>query len=291
MSLSAADRMYKDFGFNSKAHFETVKNINPRSRYRFYDIKWRLKMMSKYKNVSFTLRWDKYSIDSFFSQYEDYVIRGQSGAPINSWPKDAKEQYEYLFERLVRPWIIIKHGRLIFSIKSPNNIIWFRALDLQELFEAMKICFKKSKQENASVKPWDLSLKWNECVTSYRIKRNYGAFWIGKDYDVALLICDNIISTWNKNTGDWKPWNNKWSQKAYQGLTGIKYNKIGVNSKVKNKIEFSDISNWVFSKGLKGMKQAAFIIAVAFTVGGSRAARIINGFHEQHGIAKWWEKR
>jgi hypothetical protein len=55
-------------------------------------------------------------------------------------------------------------------------------------------------------------------------------------------------------------------------------------------MKFEDIANFVFREGLTGAKHAAFILATAFAVGGSRAAKLINGFHEQHGIPKWWEK-
>jgi hypothetical protein len=246
--------------------------------------------MSKYKSVSFSIRWEKNSIITFFTQYEDYVIKYQKGGSPN-WPKGAEIKYEYLFERLVKPWKIIKHKGRIFSIKDPKGAFWFRALDLSELFKALDICYDKSKKSGAKVKPWKLSLKWAECVAYYKKKRNKGYSWVKKDYDVALLIADNIISTWNTKTGDWKPWNNKWCKLAHKNLTGLKYNLAGVSRKVKNKTEFKDIVNWVFQNGLTGIKRAAFILATAFAVGGTRAAKIINGFHNQYGIRKWWEKR
>lgn len=300
MSSSPADPMFKDFGFNSKAHFIGLRKLKPKERYRYYDFKWRLKMASKYKNISFLLRWDKNLIIAFFNQYEYYVIINQKGSRVNSWPKNAKNQYEYLFKRLVKPWTIIKHGSSLYSIKDPNNIFWFRALETKELFKAMDICNKISKRTRAKTKPWVLSLKWSSCVLSYMKKRNTGALWIGKDYDVALTICDNIISTWDTKTGDWKPWNSKWCKLAHNDLRhSIKYGQFkhlgtagvsssitkGLNSISTTKIvTFSDISNWVHKKGSKGMKQAAFMLLVAFWIGGSRAAKIITSFRKQHGI-------
>src|SRR5690606_36605349 len=79
-------------------------------------------------------------------------------------------------------------------------------------------------------KPWTLSLKWNECVSTYYRKRNKGVLWVCKDYDVALMLCDNIISTWDTKTGNWKPWNNSWSRLAHQKLSGIiKYGYIATS--------------------------------------------------------------
>ena len=304
--ISAKEKqMLKDFGFKDPAHLKKALKINPRNRYNIYTFKWRLKMMSKYKTLSSRVKND---IVKFLTEYEDYVIKNQKGS-LRNWPKDAKDHAEYLFDRLVKPWKLIKHGSLLFSVKDPDNNYWFRALDLEELFKAMKICYSKSKKSGAKVKPWVLSLKWTECVSTYKRKRNRGFYWVGKDYDIALMICDNIISTWNTKTGDWKPWKNSWSQLAHRKLVGIKYGYI-ITSKnrgrlispirkglsqysgtLKRNMKFDDVSNLVFKEGLSGMKKAAFIIATAFAVGGSRAAKIINGFHEQHGIKKWWEKR
>lgn len=298
-------KLLKDFGFTSYAHFQKSLTIPPKGRYRIYHFKWRLTMMSKYKPVHSPI---KNSVITFFTQYEDYVIKNQKGSLAN-WPKNAKDQSEYLFERLVTPWKLIKHGSLLFSIKDPKNTLWFRALDLQELFKALDICYKESKKSGAKVKPWTLSLKWNECVATYKQKRKRGILWVGKDYDVALMLCDNIISTWDTKTGNWKPWNNAWSRLAHQKLSGIiKYGYIAtpknqglisdsimkglsaIPGTQKKEARFDDVSNFVFKEGLSGMKQAAFIIATAFAVGGSRAAKIINGFHEQHGIPKWWKR-
>ncbi len=297
-------QMLKDFGFQDESQFKKYMNSPPRERYTIYKFKWRMVMMSKYNGINTSL---KKSIVKFHTEYEDYVIQHQKGSLFN-WPSKAKEQSEYLFERLAKPWILEKHGGLLFSIKDPAGNYWFRALTLNELFEALDICHKESIKSGAAVKPWKLSLNWGEGVLTYNKKRNKGVLWTGKDYDVALLICDNIVSAWDTKTGDWKPWNNSWSKLAHQKLTGIKYgypvtntNMGGLISSVlkglsqhtgplKRDMKFEDVSNFVFREGFTGMKQAAFIIATAFAVGGSNAAKIINGFHEQHGIPKWWEK-
>ncbi len=297
-------QMLKDFGFQDETQLQKYLNISPRERYTKYNFKWRMKMMSKYRGIISAI---KQNIIKFHTDYEDYVINHQKGS-LTDWPKKAKDQSEYLFERLEKPWMLIKHESILFSIKDPTNNYWFRALTLYELFEALDICFRESAASGAIVKSWKLSLNWWECYITYNKKRNMGSLWTGRDYDVALMICDNITSTWDSKTGDWKPWNNSWSKLAHQKLTGIKYGLIksvpdfgGRTPSVlefvkhhsdtfKRDIKFEDISNFVFREGFTGMKQAAFILATAFTVGGSRAAKIINGFHEQHGIPKWWEK-
>jgi len=298
-------QMLKDFGFQDEAQLQRYLKSSPRERYTIYKFNWRMKMMSKYNGINSGI---KKSIIKFHTEYEDYVINHQTGSLMN-WPKKATEQSEYLFERLEKPWILEKHGGLLFSVKDSLGTYRFRALTLNELFEALDICYRESTASGARVKSWKLSLNWWECVLTYNKKRNQGVLWTGRDYDVALLICDNIISTWNTKTGDWKPWNNSWSKLAHQKLSGIKYgypvistNMGGLISSVlkglsqhtgplKRDMKFEDVSNFVFREGLTGMKQAAFIIATAFAVGGSNAAKIINGFHEQHGIPKWWEKR
>ncbi len=296
--------MLKDFGFQDEAQLQKYLSQNPGDRYKIYKFRWRLLMMSKYKDAGLSIKKD---IIRFHTEYEDYVIKNQRGGLVN-WPKKATEQSEFLFERLEQPWILEKHNGLLYSIKDPWGNYWFRALALNEFFEALDICFRESMTSGVRVKPWKLSLNWFECYLTYLKKRNNGFLWTGKDYDVALMICDNITSTWNSQTGDWKPWNNPWSQLAHKKITGIKYGfcKAGSDfggrapsvlefvkhhtSPVQRDMKFEDIANFVFREGLTGAKHAAFILATAFAVGGSRAAKLINGFHEQHGIPKWWEK-
>jgi hypothetical protein len=304
MASPQEQQMLKDFGFQNEARLKQYLNTPPRERYTIYKFKWRLIMMSKYNGINSGIKKD---VVKFHTEYEDYVIQHQRGGLIN-WTQKSKDQSEYLFDRLKNPWFLEKHGGLIFSVKDPFGNYWFRALTLNELFEALDICYKESTKSGATIKPWKLSLNWWECVLTYNKKRNRGVLWTGKDYDVALMICDNIVSTWDTKTGDWKPWNNSWSKLAHQKLTGIKYGypvttakRGGLISSVlegisqhtgplKRDMKFEDVSDFVFREGFTGMKQAAFIIATAFAVGGSNAAKIINGFHEQHGIPKWWEK-
>jgi hypothetical protein len=305
MATMQEKQMLKEFGFQDHIHLQKSVNIPPRKRYRNYKFKWRLILKEKYTGAGSSVKND---LIKFLTEYEDYVIKNQKGN-LSDWPKKAKDQAEYLFDRLVYPWNLIKHGRLLFSVKDPQNNYWFRAMTLNELFEALDICYNESKKTGARIKPWTLSLKWTECVTSYNQKRKRAILWLGKDYDVTLMICDNIISTWSTKTGDWKPWNNSWSKLAHQKLTGIKYGYMttlkngggliaGITAGLsaypgllKRDMRFSDVANFVCNEGLSGMKQAAFILATAFAVGGSNAAKIINGFHEQHGIPKWWEKK
>jgi hypothetical protein len=305
MATQLEKQMLQEFGFRDHDHLRRYLNISPRERYGNYKFKWRQIIKGKYAGAGSSVKNDLFK---FLTGYEDYVIKNQKGN-LSNWPKKATDQAEYLFDRLVYPWNLIKHGRLLFSVKDPKNNYWFRALTLKELFEALDICYNESKKSGAIVKPWTLSLKWGECVNSYNQKRKKAILWLGKDYDVTLMICENIISTWNTKSGDWKPWNNSWSKLAHQKLTGIKYGYIKTTKNrggliagitaglsaypglLKRDMRFSDVANFVCNEGLTGMKQAAFIIATAFAVGGSNAAKIINGFHEQQGIPKWWEKR
>jgi hypothetical protein len=305
MATLQEKQMLKEFGFSDHDHLQRSLKVSAREGYRNYKFKWRLIMRSRYNGINSKVKND---LINYFTRYEDYVIINQKGN-LTDWPGKAKDQAEYLFDRLVYPWALIKHNRLLFSVKDPKNTIWFRALTLKELFEALDICYKESKKSGAKVRPWKLSLKWSECVASYNQKRKKAILWIGKDYDVALMICDNIISTWNTKSGDWKPWNNSWSKLAHQNLTGIKYGYITTTKNrgglvagitaglsvypgfLKRDMKFSDVTNFVFNEGLTGMKQAAFILATAFAVGGSNAAKIINGFHQQYGIPKWWQKK
>ncbi|MDD4108327.1 MAG: hypothetical protein PHH93_06385, partial [Prolixibacteraceae bacterium] len=271
-------QMLKDFGFQDEAQLQKYLNISPGERYKIYKFRWRLIMRSKYKDSGTSVNKD---LIRFHTEYEDYVINHQKGGLVN-WPPKAKEQSEYLFERLEKPWVLERHAGILFSIKDPLGNYWFRALNSDEYFEALDICYRESKNNNARVKGWKLSLDWWECYTTYQKKRNNGVLWTGKDYDVALMICDNITSTWDTATGDWKPWNNSWSGLAHRKLTGIKYGfcKTGPEfggrspsvlefvkhhaSPAQRNINFEDIANFVFREGLTRAKQAAFILATAF---------------------------
>ena len=68
---------------------------------------------------------------------------------------------------------------------------------------------------------------------------------------------------------------------AYTALSALSSKK-----QLSRDVKFQDIANFVFRKGNKGMKQAAFIIGVAFSVGGSSASRIIGSFCDQYNIPK-----
>jgi hypothetical protein len=307
--ISRRDKqMLSDFGFKDyndlKQYFNTQRH-SIKVRYRKYDFKWRLKMMSKYKNDTSAI---KKEIIRFHTQYEDFVIKNQRGNTVNIWPEKSKNQLEYLFERLVQPWKLTKHGNFLFSIQSPDHTDWFRALSTSEFFEAMDICYKASQKTGARVRPWKLRLKANECANSYNQKKDQGALWVSKDYEVALLIAINIIATWDTKTGDWKPWPflGSWGTLArdhfkyelkhgYAVTKGKSIFSRALYVALKNQnpgrplqrdVKFQDITNFVFRKGNTGMKQAAFIIASAFAVGGDRAGRIIGSFCDQYNIPK-----
>jgi len=298
-------QLLKEFGFNDLSNLQAALNQPMRTRYSHYNFRWRLILKSKYQNVKPAV---KNLLSKYFVQYENYVLKNQRGTPVNYWPQKAKMQSEYLFDRLVKPWKLTKHRNLLFSIKNPDNKIYFRALDPVEFFKAMDICYKESKQKGAKTKPWKLRLKTSECASSYKGKSNMGAIWVKDDYKIAFLICINIASTWNPQKGDWKPWTflGSWGTLArehfnyhlkhgfplkrgksaldiatYTGLSAISKNK-----QITRDVKFQDIANFVFRKGNKGLKQAAFIIGVAFAVGGSTASRIIGSFCDQYNIPK-----
>ena len=145
-------KLLKDFGFTSYAHFQKSLTIPPKGRYRIYHFKWRLTMMSKYKPVNSPI---KNAVITFFTQYEDYVIKNQKGNLAN-WPKNAKDQSEYLFERLVTPWKLIKHGSLLFSIKDPKNTLWFRGVGFAGIIQSTGYLLQRVKKIRRKSKTLDI---------------------------------------------------------------------------------------------------------------------------------------
>jgi hypothetical protein len=293
-----------DFGFKDLNHLRNLSKATLWERKKNYSFLWRIKMAGKYRGVSTPVKKD---IEKLFTEYEDYLIRNQQGFP-GMWTQNAKEQYNYLFERLENPWKLIRHGGLLFSIYDPYNVLWFRAISDKELIDALQYCMKESRIKGARCKPAELSLSWQRCKDSYSstIKSSF-SFQKMKENDIALLICDNIDSTWDPYTSDWKPWSNSWSNLAYQKLNGLRerdyvsQNSKGsiVKSSVQNeflqettaqKILFKDIVHFAFYEGLANMKNAASILSSAFSGQNTRSAKKINGFYELHGIPKWWKQ-
>jgi len=261
-------------------------------------------MNSKYPGVhhNYTVKKD---VIKYFTLYEDYVIKYQRGFVLGKWPKKTKDQYEHIFDRLTSPWKLIDHGSYIYTIKSPYNIIEYRAIDMGQLFKAIDKIYKRYK--NYKTKPWALRLDAKEVARSFRTA-NKGAMWVPKDYEIVLAVCINIISTWNTRTGDWKPWSNymfgSWPQLVHDRFQGdlkygyaIRENKnlltkayyrsishLNLKKPITRDVKFSDITNFIFAKAERGHIQAAFILGSAFITGGSRAGRIIGSFCQQYHI-------
>ncbi|HDR50721.1 MAG TPA: hypothetical protein ENN90_03745 [Mariniphaga anaerophila] len=287
--ISPIDKlMLKDFGFRDYDSLKKSLKTAPGRRFGKYDFKWRLKMMSKYNNHKSSKSSVKDEIIKYHIGYEDYVLKSRSGRNA-IWPKKTLKLYAFLFEELENPWQIDNtHKRKrLYSISDPNKKIWFRAISYHEMIEAIDICYKNSYKfgTKTKTKNYPCRLKWNECVASYSKARNmHSKYYPGmtpKDYDVALLICDNITSTWNNKTGNWKPWNLKyrWLQLAYWDESYISM----ANLREKN-VKFSHVAAFVNTKAMKGNAMAFYILGVAYAVGGTRAAKIIKRFSSKKGI-------
>ena len=127
---------------------------------------------------------------------------------------------------------------------------------------------------------YKLGLTYGACKKSYNHYKNKGAIWMKRDWFVALIICKNITSTWDTRTGDWKPWNNSWCKLAHQ-KPGFTINKFKLRD---NKVQYIHIARFVQTKGLGGMAKGAYIMGVAFAVGGETAGRVITGFCRDNNI-------
>ncbi len=280
--------MLKDFGFKDYSDLNKYFNIlkfGKSDRSKVYSFKWRLTMMSKYKNFNSPI---KTKIIKFHTGYEDYVFKSRSGRNAK-WPQRTLKQYSFLFKQLQNPWHIdntYKRKRL-YSISDPKKKLWFRAISYHEMIEALNICYNNASQfgTKTKIKKYQCGLKWSECISSYsNVRNNHSRFYPGmtpKDYDIALLICDNITSTWDSKTGHWKPWNksNKWLIKAFYAK---KY--IDTNSLRNKSVKFKDVANFVRQSALRGNSWAFFMLGAAFAAGGTRAARVIKQFANKKGL-------
>jgi hypothetical protein len=241
--------------------------------------------------------------------HEDSRLRtGYTGRM--DWTNEIEGYFSHLFERLETPWMI-KEENSMFTIWHPKgwhdeNGIWFRALRLDELRTAMLACLSETIRLGLRKKPWKLPFTWADCQSQYYGRCNNGSvWWHRRDYDIALLIANNILSTWDGYKKDWIPYDNQWCKFAHATMTitfsdvpiqqvklNIRHNKWEfTRERSTRKWGFEDIVQFVYTHDLKAKQRAAWILATAFAVGGDRAARLINGFHEQHNLEKWWEKR
>ena len=287
-----------------KSYADLLVNIDPKNkvavsrRLNVYNWQWRL-IMKKYISWKYQMLKGWNQLEKFFTEYEDYVIATYTGGRTGKDAEIYKFQ-SYLTQKLVKPWKVIKHPKRFWTIKDPNNNVWYRALDEKELLKALKLCYKESKKSNAKTKTlnpfitntWTLNLNWNECVNSYRVKRKKSPTANKEDYDVALCICENIIKTRDRKTGNWKAWNHKWYRLAHTQLgyfvkirtkVNVRYfDPLSLKMKTisHRKANFTDVSNFVFKHGTKGTARGAFMLGVMFAVGGKKAANIIKQYRK-----------
>jgi len=272
--IGLQNSMARELGFRDYKHLMANKQLAVANRYHYYDFRWRL-ILKKYQPYKVLSLVDQYIVERFHTEYEDHVFKNNKGA-IRNWPKTAKNQYEYLTRRLVKRWRVIKHANRLFTIKDPNNITWFRALDLDELFKALSICYAKGKGPLRSI-VYQNGLKWTHCVTAYNSKMKRGRpLWSRFDLDISLMIADKIIRTFNTSTGVWQTGGNAWALIVNKKLT------------VSDKTRFQDIINIVSTASVKSVSKGVYAIALFWGVGGSKAVNVIKGAYRRNNIPKWW---
>jgi hypothetical protein len=274
--------MLRDFGFKDHASLKNALKTNPRARSRSYDFTWRLKMVPKYEYYYSAVKID---ITKYYEEYEDFKLRGGTSTGYQTMPSESLKKAEYLFGSWRgNPWKQITLGKGLYSIKDPRGSLWFSAIDSRELVQAIDICcYPVNKNKFPPTKPvpkmnkpgtYKLNLDYNKCKASYNQYKNKGSLWMKRDWFIALMICKNITTTWDTRTGDWKPWNNKWCRMAHE-KPGFTINKFKLRD---GKVQYIDIARFVMTKGLGGMAKGAYILGVAFAVGGDTAGKIITGF-------------
>lgn len=303
------------YGVSQERFLSFLNSNQVRDIYQIWSINWR-QVVKTYDNpthknnreVNRVLQ----QIRKRYKEYEDHRIRHVDPGRY-AWSAKEHEDFSYLFDRLERPWKFKKENGF-YTIYHPHAVsfseqsIWFRAVKSEELPKAMQVCKRETRKLGIREKPWKLPFTWNDCQQAYRkrITTGFTGLGVGKNYDIALVIAENILKTWDGYKKEWQPWNNAWSKLAHQELS-ITFDDIpmrpGYTATFRNgrlqvsryersrKWGFEDIVHFVFSKTLAADKKAAWILSVAFAVGGERAARLINGFHEQHNLRKWWETR
>jgi len=324
MATPTEIKMIKDFGFDSEADLNSKLSLvkggvvlnNPATVQRLWqkrDFKWRIKYLSKYHTLPYQGGPIASKINSYYDAIENAALKHCSGRYVYTSSPKTDKQYQWLTSRLVKPWKMTSHGKLLFSLVDPNKYFHFKAIDGKQLWEALDICYKISIKSGARVKPYPLFLDWKECKSSYSSRKKSGKYvshW-STDLELALLICANICGTWNKKTGDWKPVNNVWIKKVHKelhqqvrdGSFGAVSDRAigGVLSQAadravrgqkyrKPSVKFDHIVNFIAKKHRQSMDHAAIILRAAY-VGGWRGTKVINSVHEQFGYPKWWEKK
>ena len=245
-------------------------------------------MVPKYENCYSAVKID---ITKYYEDFENLKLKGGTSTGYQTIPSESLKKAEYLFGNWRgNPWKQITHGKGLYSIKDPRGNLWFRAIDSRELVQAVDICcYPINKNKFPPTRPipkvnkpdtYKLKLDYKKCVVSYNQKKNEGSSYMKKDWFVALMICKNITSTWDTRTGDWKPWNNKWCKLAHE-KPGFTINKFKLRD---GKVEYIDIARFVITNGLGGMAKGAYILGVAFAVGGDTAGRVITGFCRDNNI-------
>ena len=303
------------YGMTQERFLSYLKSNQIRDIYQIWSVNWR-QVVRTYDNPEQNKNQEVKSllqqINKRYKEYEEYRIRHVDPGKY-AWTARAEGDFLFLFERLERPWKF-KKEHAFYTICHPYSAsfneysIWFRALKPEELPKAMQVCKRETRKLGIREKPWKLPFTWNDCQQAYRkrIRNSFTGLGVGKNYDIAIVIAENILSTWDEYKKEWQPWNNAWSKLAHQKLS-ITFDDIpmrpGYTATFRNgRIQisryersrtwgFEDIVQFVFRETLAADKKAAWILAVAFTVGGERAARLINGFHEQHNLRKWWETK
>lgn len=268
------NKMFQELGFKNLAHFRAKRRMAVSTRYHIYEFSWRL-IMRKYqsKNVVSLIDWS--ALEHFHTEYEDYVLKNYRGS-LKNWSKAAQNQYDYLTKKLIRRWTIIKHSNRFFTIIDPGGVTWFRALDMDELFKALQICFLKGKGPTRR-KVYTHGLKWNDCVAGYnsRIKRGR-SYWARVDLDISLIIAAKIIRTFDSKTGLWQTGGYKWALIVLKKLT------------LNNKTSFDDIVNIVSAASLTSVHRGVYAIALFWGVGGNKAVNVIKGAYKRNNIPAWW---
>lgn len=270
---ASLNNLLRELRFNNKETFEEKLKLSVPNRGNIYDFRWRI-IMEKYKwDVIDQEIWK--NLKNFFSEYEDYLLKNRFGG-LYDWPQDAKGKYDYLTKHLVRPWNIEAHPQRFFTVKNPYNIIFFRAIDLPQLFLALDIGYKNANGPVKSVQ-YVSGLKWEDCVMEYNQKMTKGrVFWTKNDLDISLLVADKIIRTFDSKTGLWQTDGNKWALLVLKELT------------INKDTRFQDVINIVSKAGLESVSKGVYAIALFWGVGGSKAVNIIKGAYLRNNISKWW---
>jgi hypothetical protein len=270
---ASLNNLLRELRFNNKETFDINSKLAPPNRGNTYDFRWRM-IMEKYKwNVIDQGIWN--NLKNFFTEYEDYLLKNRFGG-LYDWPKNAKEKYDYLTQHLARPWYIEAHPQRLFTVKNPYDITYFRAIDLPQLFLALDICYPQARGPVKTIN-YENGLVWEDCVSEYNKKMSEGrSYWTKNDLDIALLIADKIIRTFDSKTGIWQTDGNKWALLVNEKLT------INKNTR------FKHILDIISQAGLVAVSKGVYAIALFWGVGGSKAVNVIKGAYLRNNIPQWW---